>query len=98
MDWSKAILNASNELMTECWGPLRKQSSNPPDILYHYTDSKGIHGILESKSLWASHAFFMNDPKELTHGMNIFRRLSRRSKTFDDRRTSGFSRDLHFQP
>lgn len=33
--------------------------------LYHYTTATGISGILESKSLWATHSSFMNDEEEI---------------------------------
>lgn len=37
-----------------------------PAILYHYSDLKGLHGILSSQQLWLSDAAFMNDPLEGT--------------------------------
>lgn len=33
--------------------------------LYHYTTAAGLSGILESKSLWATHASFVNDEEEI---------------------------------
>lgn len=36
------------------------------DELYHYTTAAGLSGILESKSLWATHAAFMNDEEEIS--------------------------------
>lgn len=35
------------------------------DELYHYTTAAGLSGILESKSLRATHASFMNDEEEI---------------------------------
>lgn len=35
------------------------------DELYHYTTEAGLSGILESKSLRATHASFMNDEEEI---------------------------------
>jgi hypothetical protein len=40
-----------------------------PEILYHYTDDAGLHGILESGTLWLSDIFGLNDPSELSHGV-----------------------------
>lgn len=37
-----------------------------PEFLFHYTDAKGLHGILESRSLWATRFEFLNDPTEYT--------------------------------
>lgn len=33
--------------------------------LYHYTTAAGLSGILQSKSLWATHTSFMNDEEEI---------------------------------
>lgn len=35
------------------------------DELYHYTTAGGLSGILEDKSLWATHASFVNDEEEI---------------------------------
>ena len=40
-------------------------------MLYHYTDSNGLLGILESGIFYASHFSHFNDPSELTYGINI---------------------------
>lgn len=37
-----------------------------PEILYHYTNLRGLQGMLESFTLWLSDAAFMNDPLEGT--------------------------------
>lgn len=42
-----------------------------PDDLYHYTTAAGLHGILESNSLYASHASYLNDSQELLYGVQI---------------------------
>lgn len=33
--------------------------------LYHYTNEKGLHGILENQCIWATHYKFMNDYSEI---------------------------------
>lgn len=35
------------------------------DIIYHYTDSHGLKGILEDQTLWATHFRYLNDREEL---------------------------------
>jgi len=35
------------------------------DELYHYTTAAGLSGILQSKSLWATHTSFVNDAEEI---------------------------------
>jgi hypothetical protein len=38
-------------------------------MIYHYTNSAGLKGILESGNLWFSDIFGLNDPSELRHGL-----------------------------
>lgn len=44
-----------------------------PDILYHYTDVGGLHGMLSNHNIWLTDAAFMNDPLE---GTWVHRRAS----------------------
>ncbi|PCI97342.1 MAG: hypothetical protein COB14_09220 [Alphaproteobacteria bacterium] len=39
--------------------------SDEYEYLYHYTDFKGLCGILDDKCLWATHFRFLNDESEL---------------------------------
>ena len=38
--------------------------AQPKGLLYHYTDQRGLIGILESKTIWATHARYLNDTTE----------------------------------
>ena len=38
-----------------------------PEVLYHYTNFKGLEGILRSQTVWASHIQDMNDKSEYLH-------------------------------
>jgi len=42
-----------------------------PDVLFHYTNAEGLHGILGSKTLWATGFKFLNDQSEYNYG-NLF--------------------------
>jgi len=42
----------------------------PPETIYHYTDDRGLRGILESGILRFTNVFSLNDPSELRHGMS----------------------------
>lgn len=46
--------------------------SNPPEILFHYTNSAGVTGILDSSRLWATNFRFLNDRSEIGYGMALF--------------------------
>lgn len=41
--------------------------------LYHYTDAKGLHGILKSNELWASSYQFLNDATEFKYAFNLMK-------------------------
>jgi len=56
------------------------------DELYHYTGIQGLKGIIESRTLWATHYKYLNDGEEIVHFRellpNIFRPVLK--KAFDD--------------
>ncbi|MDZ4054560.1 MAG: DUF2971 domain-containing protein [Phenylobacterium sp.] len=39
----------------------------PRSTLYHYTSLRGLMGIVETKTIWASEVKYLNDAEELTH-------------------------------
>lgn len=39
--------------------------------LYHYTGIKALLGIAESKSIWASNIYYLNDSKEIIHACDL---------------------------
>lgn len=45
-----------------------------PPTLSHFTTVAGLKGICESRSLWASNVTFLNDRRELVHGIEASRR------------------------
>jgi Protein of unknown function (DUF2971) len=52
-----------------------------PERLFHYTDARGLIGIVQSRALWATHAEFLNDAQELRFGREtLHRALMRRSR------------------
>ena len=40
--------------------------------LYHYTNQIGLIGILTTKSIWATHLFYLNDGSEFVYGKDQF--------------------------
>ncbi|HEX4808727.1 MAG TPA: DUF2971 domain-containing protein [Bryobacteraceae bacterium] len=44
-------------------------------VLYHYTDSKGLIGILTEGQLWATDIRYLNDSSELRHAEEIQRQI-----------------------
>ena len=55
-----------------------KIEANPaPETIYHYTDDRGLAGILESGRIRLTEIFGLNDPTELRHGVSPAIRLLR---------------------
>lgn len=52
------------------WG-YQPTDPKPEVLLFHFTDAAGLMGILQNKTLWATRASYMNDSRELIHGMNL---------------------------
>jgi hypothetical protein len=42
--------------------------AKPEGLLYHYTDQKGLEGILGGKNIQATHVRYLNDESEFVHG------------------------------
>lgn len=62
----------------------------PPPVLYHYTNQKGLLGILDSKEIWASHTQYLNDANEFRYAIKLVRKeLERMIKA-----AKGLQRDL----
>ena len=53
-------------------------SREPKETLYHYTTFKGLFGIVESRSLWASDIRYMNDAAEFRHTVDLVRKEIKR--------------------
>ena len=66
-------LNPSLEKASSVIAQSRKHvQAEPPDLLFHYTNSSGMRGILESSRLWATNYRFLNDASEVAYGMTLF--------------------------
>ena len=79
-DMAEAIARfdqAAEEITVNFVGELETEPA--PLALYHYTNSRGLEGILSSGTLWVGDIFTMNDPSELKHGVSqaveILRRM-----------------------
>lgn len=47
----------------------------PEEPLFHYSSLKGLHGIVTSKSIWATHYMFLNDSTEYTYGIGLAKNM-----------------------
>lgn len=53
----------------DTWLP--RHSSSEDLLLYHYTNLEGLKGIINSRSIWFTHASTLNDPTELKYGKQL---------------------------
>ncbi len=59
-------------------------SVSPSTTLYHYTGIGGLIGIVETGKIWASHAYYLNDSKEILYAGEVLHTvLSEKVDSFD---------------
>jgi hypothetical protein len=46
-----------------------------PERIYHYTNAPGLMGIFNSKTLWATDVWYMNDTGEATYAKEVIRQF-----------------------
>jgi hypothetical protein len=70
---------------------LAEQQRNTIDeTLYHYTDGRGLKGILENQTIWFTDYRHMNDPSELLHGVEMVKDVVRALANGADERVALF--------
>lgn len=52
-------------------------------LVWHYTDAKGLVGILQSHEIWASSAGALNDTSELKYGYELLKSVWNRRDSFE---------------
>lgn len=62
-----------DQLWKEKCHTCRLSVSAHPRYLYHYTDAKGLEGILRTGTLWATDVRYLNDSSELNHTISRIR-------------------------
>src|SRR2546421_8592730 len=67
-------LNAAVKEFSDWWA----QRENELDVarrvtkpLFHYTDTGGLQGIVNSEQFWFTSVFHLNDPSELAYGVGL---------------------------
>jgi len=55
---------------------IEKHRPTLPEILWHYTSSSALLGIVTTNSLWLSDYRFLNDSSEINYGIGLFKRAS----------------------
>ncbi len=62
---------AFSEFIGTLLGRVRLRHRAPQPNIYHYTDAVGLCGILDSKTIHATHIAFMNDADEYKHAIDL---------------------------
>ena len=84
-----------NKIITPNWSCIFPSEDSKPKYLYHYTDIRGLQGILSTRALWATDLGYMNDSTEYVYADALIEagiaalgpdpRFSRSLKTLLDR-------------
>lgn len=53
----------------------KKIEIEPDDLLWHYTDTQGLAGIICNRTIRLSHPSFLNDPSELQHANLVYKKM-----------------------
>lgn len=79
------------------WQLLEENSPSAVEgILFHYTSLPGFIGIVESGSIWASDARYLNDPTEKLYADRLIREaIDRVIKSGCNRSLANYLRDMH---
>lgn len=67
-----------------------------PATLFHYTTQRGLLGIIQSKSIWASDLRYLNDKDEYLYGLRIIQDAIVAELGSLGDRTEGFLEELEF--
>jgi len=80
-NWASLKYNLADELLRLSLSNDKvKKTVEPYDTIYHYTDLGGLIGILESQNIYSTNINFLNDRKELKHGISLIENVL---KTFE---------------
>ena len=88
-----AALGATSALVGQSRAECQKEQ---PDLLFHYTTSAGMRGILDASRLWATNFRYLNDASEIGYGVKLFEELinDRLAKTKNEILTEFLTRSL----
>lgn len=73
MNLDDVLHDFQRDLLPKSLLPFRPSPQEQRDKLYHYTNAEGLKGILTTGEIWATHAFYLNDPREVSYGHGILK-------------------------
>lgn len=89
-----STLDAASQVVEES---RQRLQAHIPEFLYHYTNSSGMRGILDSSRIWATNFRFLNDASEVEYGVALFDEVvqERLNKTKDTNFSEFLKQTLH---
>lgn len=69
------MLNRFSGNVAQALAYIKAKKATQP-IVYHYTNGHGLKGIIESKTIWATHIGFMNDTREYREAVGLLSKLA----------------------
>lgn len=75
---SNAIGREFDAILAETRRWQESTTKERPKLLYHYTDGRGLLGMLATNAIWATEAGFLNDSAELDHVYTVVSRVAER--------------------
>ncbi|MGA1999167.1 MAG: DUF2971 domain-containing protein [Terriglobales bacterium] len=66
-------LRRYDDFVLECIRDLESLDFHPDTVVWHYTDGRGLLGILESNSLYSTQVSCLNDSSEIRYASSSFR-------------------------
>ena len=61
------------------------------ELVYHYTNTHGLQGIIANKAIWATDVWYMNDTREATFGLDVIEAFLTSKRSDKDDRTDEFA-------
>ncbi len=62
----------------------RKEHTNVPVFLYHYTNAAGLNGIISSNRMWATNISYLNDSSEILYASELIKQTLEESEHKND--------------
>ena len=67
--WKNNQLPSVFSVPNLCRDELYRNIKEYPKVIYHYTDINSLQSIIEKQELWLTDFAYLNDSKEITHGI-----------------------------
>lgn len=91
--WKNNRLPSVFSVPNLCRDELYRNIKEYPKVIYHYTDIESLQGIIEKQELWLTDFAYLNDSKEITHGLECTNDILK--KKLSESNENPFSKLMH---